>query len=237
MDKTKLINIFLDTLDKTENFKDSETTKHTFNDIIKTNDLEENVIITNSDTVSAGVLFANQGKTCILNMASYKHPGGGVERGAQAQEECLFRCSNLFHVVDKQFYPLLNNEALYTKDAIFIKDKYYKLMLPVMLDVITIAAVNLNGENLKSFEDTNEYKTLMSNKIKLMLSLAKTNGCENIILGAFGCGVFKNNPKKVSQMFMDELKGYGFNNVVFAVINDHNSVGNNFKIFSDTIGE
>jgi len=91
-------------------------------------------------SVSAGVEWSKKGRTCILNMASYKRPGGGVERGARSQEECLFRCSNLFHVISKDFYPL-KEEALYTKDAVFIKDKNYNLMEPVTLDVITIAAM------------------------------------------------------------------------------------------------
>jgi len=50
-------------------------------------------------------------------MASYKRPGG-VRNGARAQEECLFRCSNLIQVVPNSFYPLKENEALYTKDVI-----------------------------------------------------------------------------------------------------------------------
>jgi uncharacterized protein (TIGR02452 family) len=70
-----------------------------------------------------------------------------------------------------------------------------------------------------------------------MISLAAKNGVQNLILGAWGCGVFKNNPKLMAQYFSEVLVGEGYNlnfkNVVFAIINDHNSVGNNFEIFNN----
>ena len=169
-------------------------------------------------------------------MASYKRPGGGVYNGARAQEECLFRCSNLIHVVPNSFYPLQENEALYTKDAIFFKDKYYGYMDPVVCDVVTIAAINLN-ENAKydPVQNIKDYRNVTKDKIRLMISLAAKNGVQNLILGAWGCGVFKNDPNLMSQYFSEVLIGEGysvdFKNVVFAVINDHNSVGNNYDIF------
>lgn len=164
-------------------------------------------------------------------MASSKKPGGGVANGAMAQEECLFRCSNLFEI-STDFYPLSKDEALYTKDAVFIKDKNYMIMEePVILDVVTIAALNLNH-----MKTPDNYDEIMINKIKLMLSLALKNGCKNIILGAWGCGVFKNDPIRVSKLF--EEFAYGdFDNIVYAVINDHNSVSNNYEIFKNTLNK
>jgi uncharacterized protein (TIGR02452 family) len=195
-----------------------------------------NISVINSDSVSALVEYSKTGKTCVLNMASYKRPGGGVYNGARAQEECLFRCSNLIHVVPNSFYPLQENEALYTKDAIFFKDKYYGYMDPVVCDVVTIAAINLN-ENAKydPVQNIKDYRNVTKDKIRLMISLAAKNGVQNLILGAWGCGVFKNDPNLMSQYFSEVLIGEGysvdFKNVVFAVINDHNSVGNNYDIF------
>jgi uncharacterized protein (TIGR02452 family) len=76
-------------------------------------------------------------------------------------------------------------------------------------------------------------------KIKLMLSLAYLNNCDNIILGAWGCGVFKNDPQTIANFFheilvLEEYK-YMFNKVIFAVINDNNSVGNNYEIFKNIL--
>jgi len=226
MNKLQLIEIFQDTIEQSTIA--SDTSKHTFNEIVSYPGVS-NVSVIDSDTVSAGVQFSKLGKTCILNMASPKDAGGGVERGAMAQEECLFRCSNLFISVSQAYYPLKNDECLYTKDAIFFKDRYYNYMEPIELDVVTIAAINLNNGR------PNDYINIMMNKMKLMLSLAKKNECDNVILGAWGCGVFKNNPTEVASMFNKVIKQYEFKNVVFAVINDRNSVDDNYKVFKEII--
>lgn len=237
-----LVDVFQDTLENSEDLLDSVTTKHTFSEINppRLTMYKPNISVINSDSVSALVEYSKLGKTCVLNMASYKRPGGGVRNGARAQEECLFRCSNLIQVVPNSFYPLQENEALYTKDAIFFKDKEYDYMDPVECDVVTIAALRLHGvigeDGKMSYEsDVTDYRKITKDKIRLMVSLASKNGVQNLILGAWGCGVFKNDPNLMSQYFSEILTGEGysvdFKNVVFAVINDHNSVDNNYEIF------
>jgi len=235
-----LVNVFQDTLENSKGLTKSTTSKHTFDEIqnAKLGMFKPNISVVNSDSVSALVEYSKLGKTCVLNMASYKRPGGGVYNGARAQEECLFRCSNLIHVISTDFYPLAENEALYTKDAIFFKDKEYDYMEPVECDVVTIAAINLN-ENAKydPVQNVKDYRNVTKDKIRLMISLAAKNDVKNLILGAWGCGVFKNDPKLMAQYFSEVLVGEGYNvnfkNVVFAIINDHNSVGNNFEIFNN----
>ena len=72
---------------------------------------------------------------------------------------------------------------------------------------------------------------------KKVIELEIKNNIDNIILGAWGCGVFGNEPDKMAKMFKDVLEeGYKFNNVIFAIINDHNSVGNNYNEFKKVIG-
>lgn len=237
-----LINIFEDTFESSKNMLESITTKHTFSEINppKLTMYKPNISVVNSDSVSTLTEYSKLGKTCVLNMASYKRPGGGVHNGARAQEECLFRCSNLIHVISNSLYPLEENEALYTKDAVFFKDKYYGNMDPVICDVVTIAALRLHGviseDGQMSYEsDVSDYRKLTKDKIRLMISLAAKNGVQNLILGAWGCGVFKNDPNLMSKYFSEVLIGEGysvdFKNIVFAVINDHNSVDNNYEIF------
>ena len=239
------ISVFQDTFDFSENMLNSITTKHTFSEIItpsKSISNKKNIKVINSDSVSALTAYSSNGKTCVLNMASYKRPGGGVKNGARAQEECLFRCSNLTHVVPETYYPLKPNECLYTENAVFFKDVNYEHMGVVIVDVVTIAAINLNS--FAKYDDDQkdlDYMSITKNKIRLMLSLAVKNDVKNIILGAFGCGVFKNDPQIMSNLFHEILlrEGYSnyFDNVVFAIINDHNSVGNNFNIFSETFNK
>lgn len=96
-------------------------------------------------------------------------------------------------------------------------------------------AINLNGLVVTDFK---KYIQLNKNKIRLILSLAIKNDVKNIILGAWGCGVFKNNPVQIANFFKEVLdEGYNsyFDNVVFAIINDHNSVDNNLEIFKSIL--
>jgi uncharacterized protein (TIGR02452 family) len=238
-----LISVFQDTLQHCNGLVDqSETKKYNFSDITPAplTGLKENISVINSDSVSALVKYNQSGKTCVLNMASHKRPGGGVYNGARAQEECLFRCSNLSSVIHTNLYPLEDNEAVYTQNAIFFKDVNYNYMSEVVCDVVTVAALRLHGVLDKkgniSYESSNpDYRSITKNKIRLMLSLAAKNGVKNLILGAWGCGVFKNNPEVISGYFheilVSECYSSLFNQVIFAVINDENSAGNNYEIF------
>lgn len=208
--------------------------------------MEGNVIIEPMDTVSALIKYINpentkgyQKSNAVLNMASSKRKGGGVENGSMAQEECLFRCSNLFNIPDS-FYPILQKEFIYTRGASFVKNSKYQVIIPVEADVITMPAVNLNKthqDNLQNQDSVENYEEIMIEKIEKMFDIAAFHMCDNIILGAWGCGVFKNDPKVVAGFFnkVIEKKRMLFDNIVFAVINDNNSVANNYEIFKNTI--
>lgn len=236
-----LVKIYLDTLDVCKDIVIPLTEKVSFDynlKLIENNKKAGNIIVEPLDTVSALIKYNTLGKTCVLNMASAKRKGGGVEKGAMAQEECLFRSSNLYNI-SQDLYPIEQNEYIYTKDATFVKDFYYNLIEPITADVVTIPALNLNNPiDLENFGYTNDqcgYETITSDKIFFMLNAAIANGCENIILGAWGCGVFKNDPNIISELFKEILESTNiksqFNNIVFAVINDTNSVDNNYEIF------
>jgi uncharacterized protein (TIGR02452 family) len=202
------------------------------------------------DTVTALTKIPTRLKSCVLNMASEKKAGGGVKNGAKAQEESLFRCSNLFDTVDQKYYPLSDDELIYTNDAAFFKDKKYEYMREVFFcDVVTIAAINLNKnskyDDIKKewvdgiVDKEDDYEALMKNKIRFMLHNAIKNDVDVMILGAWGCGVFKNDPNEVARMFkevlIDEHYARLFIKIVFAVINDRNSVADNYQIFYDTL--
>jgi len=199
-----------------------------------------NVIIEPMDTVSALIQHCASNKTtAVLNMASSKRKGGGVENGSMAQEECLFRCSNLFTIPDA-FYPILQKEFIYTRGASFVKNSEYQVIIPVEADVITMPAINLNKthqDNLQNQDSVENYEEIMIEKIEKMFDIAAFHMCDNIILGAWGCGVFKNDPKVVAGFFnkVIEKKRMFFDNIIFAVINDNNSVANNYEIFKNTI--
>jgi uncharacterized protein (TIGR02452 family) len=242
-----LITVFQDTIEHCQELHTQcQTKKYNFSDIYRAplTGLKENISVINSDTVSALVDCFQSGKTCVLNMASYQRPGGGVYNGAKAQEECLFRCSNLSSVIGTEHYPLKESEALYTTDAIFFKDVNYDYMQEITCDVVTLPALRLSGVldtrgNIYHQSKGPEYRDITKNKIRLMLSLAHKMNCRNIILGAWGCGVYGNDPEVISGYFnevlVSECYSQLFNKVIFAIINDENSVGNNFEIFKNCL--
>lgn len=245
MNKEQLIQVFVDTQKQVNTKKincNSVTTKYNFSNyrtgVVNTPDtFISNIYTINLDSVSAVVEYSKDGnKVCVLNMASAKRGGGGVRNGSKAQEECLFRSSNLFDTIVQEYYPLKDDECLYTKDAVFFKDRFYNNMTPVTSDVVTVAAINLNNGFGSAVLKPSNYFELTKQKIRLIVLTAIENNVDTLILGSWGCGVFKNDPYEMSKMFYDVLVNEFYSNkfktVVFAIINDHNSVDDNFNVFS-----
>lgn len=234
LSKEELIKIWLDTESKFTNYTNkikgyrTKSKEQTFN-----RGFNCKISVQNIDCIEAARELSKQGKTCMLNMASYKHPGGGVMRGAMAQEEELARRSNMMVGLSQFEYPLAMDDVIYLSDVTFFKDGNYEVIDSFDCDVITIAAVNLNG-----LPKPKDYADIMYDKAETMFAEAQKNGCKNLVLSAFGCGVFKNDPEDVASMFLDIMQyggANGFDNIVFAILNDRNSVGSNFEIFSEIL--
>ena len=227
-----LIDVYNDTIDKTEYLGKGVTKQYTFNDIITKKGYKKPIVKVIPNNSIDTALSVNK-HTAILNMASHKRPGGGVGNGKVAQEECLFRSTNLWNCISKDYYPLAENVCLYTKNALIIKDGNYNLLENyIKADFITIPAINLNGKDMPE-----NYDLLTENKIKLMFSVAYINNCSNIVLGSWGCGVFKNNPEYIAKKFKSVINDMGslFDNITFGIINDDNSVDNNYEIFKNIL--
>jgi uncharacterized protein (TIGR02452 family) len=163
--------------------------------------------------------------TVVLNFASAKHPGGGFLNGAVAQEESLARSSNLYPSLLEQteFYqnneaPYYNDKIIYTPDVLFFKDDNGNYVAEEKrCSVITCAAPNLNGGNY----DIETVRIEFVKRIEKVLQVAILNEEENIILGAWGCGVFRNPPDMVADCFATVLNILGykdfFKNIIFAI--------------------
>lgn len=186
----------------------------------------EIVLLDNLDSVSA--LFQHaEGKTAVLNFSSYKNPGGGFLNGSQAQEEALCHESFLYNVLknfQSDFYDvnktnvnqgLYTNKALYSPNVVFVHDNQ-----TLKCDVITCAAPNLSAYYFhmnKSQQEIDHHliQSTLRSRIQFIIDIAKENHVDTLILGAYGCGVFKQNPADVAKCFSEEI-GY-FKKVVFAV--------------------
>jgi len=227
------VEVYKDTLLKATQYPIGETFKHDYREY-KTNVLEQRrgeVFVENIDSVGALIKY-NEAPTCLLNMASAKTQGGGVAYGSKAQEEALFRCSNLGLSISSAHYPLGDEKFLYTVDAVFFKDKDYNdLPDGHEADVITCAAIKI----VDGVKEAN-YEELTNKKIYSILTYPAFRA-ENLVVGAWGCGVYKNDPVFIANTFKKHLitLRHLYDKVIFAVINDENSVGNNYQIFKSIL--
>ncbi|MFL0250655.1 TIGR02452 family protein [Clostridium neuense] len=176
-------------------------------------------VIVNNTTINTIIELRNSGisgNIVALNFASAKNPGGGFQTGANAQEEsiarasslypCLIKCSEFYEFHRKQGSPLYSDKMIYSPDVPIFRDDSGKFLdKPVLCSFITSPAVNANVARGRGISESiiNEAMNIRINKI---LKLAFSKNPSAVVLGAFGCGVFGNNPKEVSRMFASQLK-------------------------------
>ena len=185
-----------------------------------------------NETTFAGArrIIHDGGRPCVLNFASATEPGGGFLSGAQAQEEFLARCSGLYPCIqDNSMYPyhrgrmgsLYTDYVLYSPSVPVFRDDDEELTpSPFLVGIVTAAAVNRSG--LRSGEVTEEeILSLMTARIDKVLSVMRFHGHREIVLGAWGCGVFGNDPRTMAELFRDALERRhqgAFSRVVFSVL-------------------
>ncbi|MEO6303829.1 MAG: TIGR02452 family protein [Bacteroidia bacterium] len=237
--RDKLVNIFEVTKAYCLANKKTElkTKKHSANSVrlIGTNKTTL-VSVINKDCVEVANELSLSGKTCMLNMANAVNRGGGVERGAMAQEEELCRRSNLWYGLRPSYYPMINDEFIYTKNVKFFRDKYYAFMNEFKCDILTIAAPCLIGFPKGKYPKN--YSSNVEKSIRTILSFPYHCGVKHLVLSAFGCGAFRNNPVFISRIFKKIIKEYPcYESITFAILDDNNCIANgtsNFQTFKKT---
>ena len=198
---------------------------------------ETKISVTGERTFEAArrLLSENSGKVAVLNFANSVTPGGGVLGGSGAQEESLCRCSNLYPIIEQDrfydsYYDKNRSEndfratdaVIYARNVtVFKSDTDYPELLPedewYKVDVITCAAPNLNysGQSLSFNQQTEIHRR----RAEHILRSALANNARRIVLGAFGCGAFRNNPDSVIQGTKKALESIPnqFDEIVFAI--------------------
>lgn len=175
-----------------------------------------------SDVVEAVNNVADEVGTAVLNFASYNNPGGRFMSSSMAQEEALCWSGTLYNVLRKyeDTYYARNvakkNRGLYTDAALY---NPFVWVGKKRVAVITCAAPNKSLlYRYGSFSEEQNSKALES-RIKYVLDVAEDNNVSTLFLGAWGCGVFKQNPHEVARLFKKYLQSgvYGFNEVHFPI--------------------
>ncbi len=221
---------------------------------------EAKVLVSRRRTFEAAAQYKGA-HVCVLNFASFVNPGGGVTHGSSAQEECLCRCSTLYNCLNSPaiwsgFYtphrhsgkPLYNDDLIFTPGVQVLKaDGDYSLLEePFGVDVITCAAPNLRGPAAGSFNPggrwtvnigPEELRLLHERRARKILTVAAESGAEVLVLGAFGCGAFRNNPVAVAQAYKNILPEFAhhFRTIEFAVFCPPHD-DSNYRTFESMLG-
>lgn len=221
------------------------------------------VVVSRKRTYEAASAYKGM-KTAVHNFASASNPGGGVERGANAQEECLCRCSGLYFNLNIRemwdgFYrphraahnPIHNDDIIYTPEVtVFKTDTVNPELMEEKdwynVDVITCAAPNLrenprniynNGNGRNRIKVSNkELLAIQEKRLRRILDVAVMEEEEVIILGAFGCGAFMNSPEVVSLAAKNVIKDYmrAFKIIEFAIYCSPRD-DSNYRIFKKNL--
>lgn len=186
-------------------------------------------------------------KVLALNFASAKNPGGGFLGGSEAQEESLARSSGLYHclleksemyAINKKWKSLLyTDHMIYSPDVpVFRDDESILLEKPYLLSFLTAPAVNAGWYLKRENGGQAKIRETMCQRLEYLLTVALNQKHKVLVLGAWGCGVFQNNPQEVAQYFAQFLLSEGkfhkkFQKIVFAVL-DHTKSQNTIHAFS-----
>jgi len=200
-------------------------------EVLKQSDLKvaepPKIAIWEMDTLDAAKKIQEELKLnslLVLNMCSDRVPGGGYRKGAMAQEESIFyrTTASLDFVEFEGKYPLPPLSAIYTPEIWVIRDSEKMSLLSdrkmFSIDLISMAAPRNSKKSPTSAEELERH-------IDRLLSLCFQLGYENLLLSAWGCGAFGQDPKVVSSLFKKIIPKYNFKNVFFAIL------GSNFKVF------
>lgn len=223
-------------------------------------------VVSPKRSYEAASVYAREGKkTCVLNFASATNPGGGVTRGSTAQEESLCRSSTLYPCLDEKslwdnFYgphrsaenPLYNDDCIYTPGVCVCKsDVSFPERLNekdwYFVDVLTCAAPNLrripsNSMNPHAGSRAAEIREddlmqLHLKRIERIFRVAAANGAEALVLGAFGCGAFRNPPEIVAEAFRVVQETYeGYFDVIENAVYCGHSETKNYDTFCNVLG-
>lgn len=175
--------------------------------------------------------------TLCLNFASAKNAGGGFLGGAEAQEESLARASGLYgSLISQRGYYDGNRAsptAFYTEQMIyspavpmFRDDSGALLQRPHLAAFITAPAVNAGVVREREPQRIPEIAAVMRRRVERVLAIALDFQHRALVLGAWGCGVFRNEPSLVAQLFAEALETSfkdRFAHVVFAVFDRSHS--------------
>jgi uncharacterized protein (TIGR02452 family) len=189
------------------------------------------VEVTNESSLSAARRLG--GDVACLVFASARRPGGGFLTGAQAQEESIARASALhtclcavgdFYAYHRRRPELTYSDRVIYSPAVpvFRDDAGALLPVPYRVSFLTAAAPNRSAITRTQPEHLADIPIILRRRATRILDVAAAHGHRRLVLGAWGCGVFGNDPVTVADAFAAALHRHpSFDRIVFAVLDSH----------------
>ena len=202
--------------------------------------------VTNESSLAAARRLG-AGVACLV-FASAKNPGGGFINGAQAQEESIARASALYPCLSavREFYDFhrgqgdlrYSDRVIYSPGVpVFRTDNGALLDAPCLVSFLTAAAPNLGAIMTNQPSAADSVPDVLAARAGRVLAVAAAHGHRKLVLGAWGCGVFRNDPAVVAAAFAAQLARYqeSFDEVVFAVL-DRQHEAPTYAAFTRAVG-
>ena len=243
--------VLMDSIAKTKSaqrvYLENESIEHA---PFSSNSFSTQIIVSTKRSFEAAESYCKASeKVAVLNFANSFNPGGGVLLGARAQEESLCRISTLYPaLIDETVFSAFygrhrnkldnfkaNDDIIYSPHITVFKDDNSLELLKkedwYTLNVITCAAPDLNDGTIRK----EELRELFTKRWRRILEVAQVNDCTVVILGAFGCGAFRNPSDLVAnsaKAVLSEFQG-SFKTVEFAVACQNDWT--NYNIFKNVL--
>ncbi|SEB80998.1 TIGR02452 family protein [Streptomyces sp. 2131.1] len=194
------------------------------------------IAVTGESSLEAAARMTRErsGRIAVLNYASARNPGGGYLNGAQAQEEALCRASALYatllRVPDFYAHHRAERSVFYTDRVIhspgvpvFRDDRGRLLDTPYTVGFLTSPAPNAGVIRARTPQEAHRVPAALAARAERVLEVAAVCGYRRLVLGAWGCGVFQNDPAAVAGAFHTLLTGEGrfaghFEQVAFGIL-------------------
>lgn len=200
-------------------------------------------------TQEAGHQLARDARLALLNFASARNPGGGFLTGAVAQEEELCRCSGLYPTLltQRHYYDrnreeqtlLYSDATIYSPRVPFVRvaTKQPLLEQPFFASVVTAPAPNAGAMARSEAHSLVKLRATFERRWANVLAVAEHNGDSVLVLGAWGCGAFRNEPTMVAETVKTVLGSARFDGVfervVFAIPGKGERSRNNLQVFRE----
>ena len=178
------------------------------------------IILRNQDTLEAAFelhqhRMEHEKPVLVLNFANPHRPGGGIRAKPGTQEEHLCVKTTLLCSLETEeawpFYQTnLDCGTQAQTDSILFSPNTMVIRKPDLLlreDPFPVAIMTVSAPIASRMEESElpNLENILNHRIHGMLQAAATEGYSRLVLGAWGCGNFGNDPELVARLFHQVL--------------------------------